>query len=79
MPASSRINDTSITVGEPERRAYESHPRASAITLERQGQFPPAVEQILAEHHAYLDGSGFPSKQQALAGIDAHRDDHRPL
>ncbi|MFO0769249.1 MAG: DUF3391 domain-containing protein, partial [Nitrospiraceae bacterium] len=57
-----RINDTSITVGEPERRAYESHPRAGAITLERQGQFPPAVEQILAEHHAYLDGSGFPSE-----------------
>ncbi len=57
-----RINDTSITVAEQERRAYESHPRAGAITLERQGHFAPAIEQILAEHHAYLDGSGFPSE-----------------
>jgi HD-GYP domain-containing protein (c-di-GMP phosphodiesterase class II) len=57
-----RIQDTSITVPEQERHLYEAHPRAGAITLERQAQFAPAIEQILAEHHAYLDGSGFPSE-----------------
>jgi len=33
-----------------------------AILLERRDGFSPAVGQIVAEHHAYLNGSGFPAE-----------------
>lgn len=55
-----RIHDTSTTLSEQNRRTYETHARAGAILLERRGEFAPAVEQIVAEHHAYLNGTGFP-------------------
>ena len=55
-----RIHDTSTTLSEQNRRTYESHARAGAILLERQSGFAASVEQIVAEHHAYLNGSGFP-------------------
>ncbi|MEK6802808.1 MAG: DUF3391 domain-containing protein [Nitrospirota bacterium] len=57
-----RIHDTSTTLSAQNRRAYEVHARAGAILLERRGGFAPAVEQIVAEHHAYLNGSGFPAE-----------------
>ncbi len=57
-----RIHDTSAILSEQNRRAYEAHARSGAILLERQGGFAPAVEQIVAEHHAYLNGSGFPAE-----------------
>ena len=55
-----RIHDTSTTLSEQNRRTYESQARAGAILLERRGGFSKAVTQIVAEHHAYLNGSGFP-------------------
>ncbi len=57
-----RIHDTSTTLPEQTRRTYEAHPRAGAILLERRGGFTKLVEQIVAEHHAYLNGSGFPAE-----------------
>lgn len=57
-----RIHDTSATVSEQSRLTYEAHARMGAILLERRGGFTKAVEQIVAEHHAYLNGSGFPSE-----------------
>ncbi len=57
-----RIHDTSTTLSEQHCRTYESHARAGAILLERRGGFTKAVEQIVAEHHAYLNGSGFPAE-----------------
>jgi putative nucleotidyltransferase with HDIG domain len=57
-----RIHDTSATLSEQNRQAYEAHARAGAILLERRNGFSPSVEQIVAEHHAYLNGSGFPAE-----------------
>ena len=57
-----RIHETSTTVSEQNRLTYEAHARMGAIHLERRGGFTKAVEQIVAEHHAYLNGSGFPSE-----------------
>lgn len=57
-----RIHDTSTAISEQGRKTYESHARCGAILLERQGGFAPSVEQIVAEHHAYLNGSGFPAE-----------------
>jgi HD-GYP domain-containing protein (c-di-GMP phosphodiesterase class II) len=68
-----RIHDTSTTIPDQERRTYEGHCRGGAITLERQGEFSPAIEQILAEHHAYLDGSGFPPETRGAFTSDLTR------
>ena len=57
-----RVHDTSTTLSEQHRRTYEAHPRMGAILLERRGGFAKTVEQIVAEHHAYLNGSGFPAE-----------------
>ena len=68
-----RIHDTSITQSEATRRIYESHARSGAILLERQGGFSSAVEQIVAEHHAYLDQSGFPAETRGTFTSDMTR------
>lgn len=57
-----RVHDTSTTVSEQNRLTYEAHARSGAILLERRGGFTKPVEQIVAEHHAYLNGSGFPAE-----------------
>lgn len=68
-----RIHDTSTPLSELNRRTYESHARAGAILLERRGGFPPTVEQIVAEHHAYLNGSGFPAETRGAFTSDMTR------
>lgn len=68
-----RIHDTSTTLSELNRRTYESHARSGAILLERQGGFAPAVEQIVAEHHAYLNGTGFPAETKGTFTSDMTR------
>lgn len=68
-----RIHDTSTTLTEQNRRIYESHARGGTILLERQGGFAPAVEQIVAEHHAYLNGSGFPAETSGAFTSDMTR------
>ena len=68
-----RIHDTSACLSEPHRRIYESHARSGAILLEGQGGFSPAVEQIVAEHHAYMNGSGFPAETRGAFTSDMTR------
>lgn len=68
-----RVHDTSTTISEQNRRAYEAHARAGAILLERRGGFTKAVEQIVAEHHAYLNGSGFPPETGGAFTSDVTR------
>ena len=68
-----RVHDTSTTLSEVNRRTYESHARSGAILLERQGGFSPAVEQMVAEHHAYLNGSGFPAETRGTFTSDMTR------
>lgn len=68
-----RIHDTSSSLSELNRRTYESHARSGAILLERRGGFSPAVEQIVAEHHAYLNGSGFPAETRGAFTSDMTR------
>lgn len=67
------IYDTSTTQSEANRRIYESHARAGAILLERHGGFSPAVEQIVAEHHAYMNASGFPADTNGAFTSDMTR------
>ena len=40
----------------------QAHPRLGMLTLERQGGFEDQVLKIIEEHHALLDGSGYPKE-----------------
>lgn len=68
-----RVHDTSTTLSAHDRRIHESHARSGAILLERQGGFSPAVEQIVADHHAYMNGSGFPAETRGAFTSDMTR------
>ena len=54
---------------EQQRRTYEVHAVAHFVGNVR-GGFTQPVEQIVAEHHAYLNGSGFPPKPEAAFTSD---------
>jgi HD-GYP domain-containing protein (c-di-GMP phosphodiesterase class II) len=59
-PLRQRIHDTSRSLTVEERSLFESHPRQGAVELEREGGFSLEVRRIVAEHHATLDGKGYP-------------------
>ena len=44
-----------------ERQQVESHVESSVKIIE-QTSFPPAISQIVAQHHERLDGSGYPTR-----------------
>jgi hypothetical protein len=48
-----------------QQRQLYSHPLVSTLLLERYPQYPGEVLRAVAEHHEFLDGSGYP---RALAG-----------
>jgi HD-GYP domain-containing protein (c-di-GMP phosphodiesterase class II) len=55
-----RSHVTSSPLSEADRRRFQTHPRQSILMLERRGGFETAVLHMIGEHHAYLDGSGYP-------------------
>ncbi len=44
-----------------EQAIYEGHGKRGAVEVERQGTFSLDVRRIIAEHHVYLNQTGFPS------------------
>ncbi len=62
IPASlvRRARTTSSPLTERDRRQFQTHPRLGILMLERQGNFEAPVLHLIGEHHAYLDGSGYP-------------------
>jgi len=57
-----RSRITSPPLSQREQQQFHTHPRLSALTLERQHGFEPAVLHLIGDHHAYLDGSGYPQE-----------------
>ncbi|HJR78095.1 MAG TPA: DUF3391 domain-containing protein [Nitrospiraceae bacterium] len=57
-----RCNETSGPLSIRQQQLYRSHPRLAAMALQRQGSFPPAVCQMVADHHALVDNTGFPAE-----------------
>jgi HD-GYP domain-containing protein (c-di-GMP phosphodiesterase class II) len=57
-----RCNETSGPLSFQEQELYRSHPRLIAMALQRQGAFSPAVCQMVADHHALLNNTGFPAE-----------------
>ncbi len=55
-----RVHNTSIVLARQDRERYQAHARLGAIQAEGHAQFPLAVRQIIAEHHALPNGRGFP-------------------
>lgn len=61
-PLLRRLRDNSNRVSPRERALYEAHAKQGAVELERQGGFSLEVRRVVAEHHALLNGRGFPSE-----------------
>ncbi|MGE0276744.1 MAG: HD-GYP domain-containing protein [Nitrospiraceae bacterium] len=57
-----RCHETSGLFSGRQQELYRSHPRLAAMALQRQGSFSPAICQLVADHHALLDNTGFPAE-----------------
>lgn len=51
----------------------ETHPRRAVLLLERQGKIEPAILHLIANHHAYLDDSGYPKESRGQFTCDRTR------
>ncbi len=68
-----RSADTSHRLTERERDQFHSHPRLSVALLERQKGFDAAMLHLINEHHALLDGSGYPPETRGEFTSDRTR------
>lgn len=68
-----RCHETSAPLSRQEQMLYQSHARVSAVALERQGLFSPSICQLVADHHALLDNTGFPQETQGAFTSDMTR------
>jgi HD-GYP domain-containing protein (c-di-GMP phosphodiesterase class II) len=68
-----RSRTTSAPLSSLEQRQFQAHPRLSILALERQGGFDASILHFIAEHHALLDGSGYPSETRGEFTSDRTR------
>ena len=68
-----RCNETSGPLSFQDQNLYRSHPRLIAMALQRQGTFSPAVCQMVADHHALLNNTGFPAETRGAFTSDMTR------
>jgi HD-GYP domain-containing protein (c-di-GMP phosphodiesterase class II) len=68
-----RCNKTSGPLSFQEQQLYRSHPRLIAMALQRQGAFSPAICQMVADHHALLNNTGFPAETRGAFTSDMTR------
>lgn len=52
---------------------FETHPRVGARTLQQAGGIEMPVLELIANHHAYLDGSGYPKETRGACTSDRTR------
>ncbi|MDH5741353.1 MAG: DUF3391 domain-containing protein, partial [Nitrospira sp.] len=55
---------TVSSLSQAEKVEFETHPNRGVLTLQRQGGFDPSVLHLIANHHAYLDDSGYPKESR---------------
>lgn len=60
-PMLQRAYNSSRPLSDKERKLYEGHGKRGAVDLERQGSFALEVRRIVAEHHVFLNQTGYPS------------------
>jgi HD-GYP domain-containing protein (c-di-GMP phosphodiesterase class II) len=68
-----RSHITSSPLPQHEQQQFHAHPRLSVLTLERQGGIESAVLHLIGDHHAYLDGSGYPRETRGEFTSDRTR------
>lgn len=56
-----------------DQQEFETHPRRAVLLLERQGKIEPAILHLIANHHAYLDDSGYPKESRGQSASDRTR------
>ena len=68
-----RCHETSGPLSFRQQQLYRSHPRLAAMALQRQGSFSPSICQMVADHHALLDNTGFPAETPGAYTTDMTR------
>ena len=68
-----RCFETSAPLSQSDQRLYQSHPLLAAMALQQQGGFSSAICQLVAEHHALLDDTGFPKEARGSFTTDMTR------
>jgi HD-GYP domain-containing protein (c-di-GMP phosphodiesterase class II) len=68
-----RCNETSGSFSFHQQQLYRSHSRLAAMALQRQGSFSPAVCQMVADHHALFNNTGFPAETHGAFTSDMTR------
>ncbi|MBH0209009.1 MAG: DUF3391 domain-containing protein [Nitrospira sp.] len=56
-----------------QQREFESHPRLSVRTVQQAGNSEAAILHLIANHHAYLDESGYPKEARGEFTSDRTR------
>lgn len=56
-----------------DQHELETHPRLAVLLLERQGGIASAVLHLIANHHVYLDDSGYPKESRGQFTSDRTR------
>jgi len=53
-----------------DEQELENHPRRAVLLLERHGGIEAAILHLIANHHAYLDNSGYPKESRGQFASD---------
>lgn len=56
-----------------DQQELETHPRHAVIMLEKQGKIEDAILHLIANHHVYLDDSGYPKESRGQFTSDRTR------
>jgi HD-GYP domain-containing protein (c-di-GMP phosphodiesterase class II) len=72
-PAVVRLAHAPSGLSQADRQEWETHPRRAVLLLERQGEIVAGVLPLIANHHAYLDDSGYPKESRGQFTSDRAR------
>jgi HD-GYP domain-containing protein (c-di-GMP phosphodiesterase class II) len=72
-PAVARHAHAASSLPLADQQELETHPRGAVLMLERQGGMESAVLHLIANHHVYLDDSGYPKESRGRFTSDSTR------
>lgn len=72
-PAIVRQAHATSGLSQTDQHELETHPRRAVLMLERQGKIESAILHLIANHHVYLDDSGYPKESRGQFTSDRTR------
>jgi HD-GYP domain-containing protein (c-di-GMP phosphodiesterase class II) len=72
-PAVIRHAHAASGLSKVDQQDLETHPRRAVLMLEQQGRMEAAVLHLIANHHVYLDDSGYPKESRGQFTSDRTR------